>query len=259
MPQVKIDNRSDAFATVVEVSYPMNNGDAFLAEVVSAMKNLGLNIVKARLEAKMNTNTFFVTEAQTSDKILKSATLEEIRLAILDILSKTAPEAGESLSIKSAINTPEAQSVLGMRQVGVATQVRAQTSPALDHLMGCPGGGGSGLYLAWLVRYRDGCATLASSRRDVPSPLAAVQIKVVDHPSGTHTVCRIITKDRPGLLTDIVRVLKDLNMNVISAEINTAGTTVDDVLVRLLDGGGFWDAHVPLDVCGPSLPARRRC
>ena len=143
IPQVKIDNRADAFATVVEVKYPMEGEDAFLTDVVTAMKNLGLNIVRARLETSKGANTFFVTEAATSDKILKSVKIEEIRLAILDILSRSTPDAGESLSIKAAVNTPEAQSILGMKQVGIATQV-----------------------------------------------------KVVDHPSGTHTVCRIITRDR---------------------------------------------------------------
>lgn len=37
--------------------------------------------------------------------------------------------------------------------------------------------------------------------------------------SGTHSLLLIVTGDRPGLLTDAVRVMKDLNLNVVSAEV----------------------------------------
>lgn len=35
---------------------------------------------------------------------------------------------------------------------------------------------------------------------------------------------------RPGLLVDIVRVLKDINLNVVSAEVDTVGTEARDEL-----------------------------
>ena len=37
--------------------------------------------------------------------------------------------------------------------------------------------------------------------------------------TGSFSIVHIKTRDRPGLLTDIVRTLKDLNVNVISAEV----------------------------------------
>lgn len=37
--------------------------------------------------------------------------------------------------------------------------------------------------------------------------------------SGSFSIVHVKTRDRPGLLTDIVKTLKDLNVNVISAEV----------------------------------------
>ena len=37
--------------------------------------------------------------------------------------------------------------------------------------------------------------------------------------TGSFSIVHVKTRDRPGLLTDIVRTLKDLNVNVISAEV----------------------------------------
>ena len=37
--------------------------------------------------------------------------------------------------------------------------------------------------------------------------------------SGSFSIVHVKTRDRPGLLTEIVRTLKDLNVNVISAEV----------------------------------------
>lgn len=46
----------------------------------------------------------------------------------------------------------------------------------------------------------------------------ATVVDVVEDESGSHSIVHIKTRDRPGLLTDIVRVLKDISVNVISAE-----------------------------------------
>ena len=40
----------------------------------------------------------------------------------------------------------------------------------------------------------------------------------------------ITTTDRPGLLVDIVRTLKDLSLNVVSAEIDTVGPKAFDIV-----------------------------
>lgn len=53
---------------------------------ITALKNLGLNIRRATLDQKSGhkTNTFYITDADTSEKILKSARLEEIRMTIIN-------------------------------------------------------------------------------------------------------------------------------------------------------------------------------
>jgi UTP:GlnB (protein PII) uridylyltransferase len=53
-------------------------------------------------------------------------------------------------------------------------------------------------------------------------------IDVSETPNGAASVLRITTADRPGLLVDIVRVLKDINLNVVSAEVDTVGSQAQD-------------------------------
>ncbi|KAG2488641.1 hypothetical protein HYH03_012809 [Edaphochlamys debaryana] len=53
-------------------------------------------------------------------------------------------------------------------------------------------------------------------------------IDVSEASNGSCSVLKITTKDRPGLLVDIVRVLKDINLNVVSAEIETEGALATD-------------------------------
>ena len=51
---------------------------------ITALKNLGLNIRKAALKPGSKASTLFVTDATTSEKILKSSRLEEIRMTIIN-------------------------------------------------------------------------------------------------------------------------------------------------------------------------------
>ena len=44
-------------------------------------------------------------------------------------------------------------------------------------------------------------------------------IDVSEDEDASHSEVFIQTRDRPGLLTDIVRTLKDINVNVVSAEV----------------------------------------
>lgn len=43
-------------------------------------------------------------------------------------------------------------------------------------------------------------------------------------------------QDRPGVLVEIVRTLKDMSVNVISAEIDTIGNEVDDTFFVTYQG-----------------------
>ena len=68
---------------------------------ITALKNLNLNIRRAKLSQKegSDVNTFFITEADTSEKIVKSARLEEIRMTVLNSLIATYPVSAVSTVI----------------------------------------------------------------------------------------------------------------------------------------------------------------
>lgn len=51
---------------------------------ITALKNLNLNIRKAALKPGSKASTLFVTDATTSEKVLKSSRLEEIRMTIIN-------------------------------------------------------------------------------------------------------------------------------------------------------------------------------
>lgn len=180
LPVVKIDNRSDAFATIVTVEFGDRLGE--LLDTITALKNLGLNIRRAKLDSSSGgkANTFYITDAETSEKITRSAQIEEIRMTIINNLLYYHPESSESLAAGQGFKAP----------------TRDVTSPL-------------GL----------------KARAVVPTT-----IEVVESPNGSCSICRITTADRPGLLVDIVSVLKDINVNVVSAEIDTIGDKASDEL-----------------------------
>ena len=67
---------------------------AWVRRQVAALKNLKLNIRRAKIKAAADgthVHKFFITDANTSEKILKSARLEEIRLTILNNLLQVPP------------------------------------------------------------------------------------------------------------------------------------------------------------------------
>jgi UTP:GlnB (protein PII) uridylyltransferase len=173
-----------------------------LLDTMTALKNLGLDIRKAKVDvaaaaqaaaggnggsasasgARSKPSTFYITEASTSEKVLKSSRLEEIRMTIIQNMLQYHPESGAALAAGPA-HPP------------------------------------------------------AASPRDPTSPLGAgktanvqTTIAVRDAPNGSCSLLHITTRDRPGLLVDIVSVLKDINVNVVSAEVDTIGDTADDEL-----------------------------
>lgn len=177
-PVVKIDNESDPFATIVTIQYGDRLGE--LLDTVASLKGLGLNIRRAKLKGDKE-HRFYVTDARSSEKVVKSAKLELIRLTILNNLLAFHPESGEQL----AWGTPSARAA-------VVTRDMDPTAPL-------------------------------GARRGI-----ATQVEVREHESGSHSVLLVNTLDRPGLLTDIVRVLKDVSLNVVSAEVDTVGRNAID-------------------------------
>lgn len=176
VPVVKIDNLNDPFATVVTVEFGDKLGE--LLDTITALKNLGLNIRKAALKPGSKASKLFVTDATTSEKILKSSRLEEIRMTIINNMLYYHPESSETLAAGKSVATP----------------TRDQTHP-----LG-------------------------------PKARAVVQttIEVREAPNGSCSTLDVTTADRPGLLVDIVSVLKDINVNVVSAEIDTIGDEARD-------------------------------
>ena len=69
-------------------------------------------------------------------------------------------------------------------------------------------------------------------------------IDVREDEDASHSEVFIQTRDRPGLLTDIVHTLKDINVNVVSAEARRPGTRG---IARCLGAGRYpdWGGHEP--------------
>eukprot|EP00798_Chlamydomonas_sp_ICE-L_P030150 gene30150-35128_t len=93
---VRIDNMTDPFATIISVEFGDRMGE--MLDTITALKNIGLNIRRAKLAAsqldpncKSMLNKFFITDAETSEKIVKSQRLEEVRLTVLKSLADTYP------------------------------------------------------------------------------------------------------------------------------------------------------------------------
>lgn len=179
VPVVKIDNIHDPFATVVYIKL----GDVLedLLDTVSALKNLGLNIKRAKLNPSdpESSHKFYVSDATTSEKILKSDRLETIRYTILENMAKYHPESIPQLNVAHPVNLPDSRD--STRPLGPRQRFAVDTT-----------------------------------------------IEIEEHDGGSCSEVYVTTKDRPGLLVDIVAVLKDLNVNVVSAEVDTVGIEAQD-------------------------------
>ena len=104
MPLVLIDNTADPLATVVTVSF----GDVLgqLLDTCESLRRLGLNINRAEVTEGSPTNTFYITDAATSEKIVKSDMIEQIRLTIINNMLAYHPEAAEFLVEGQHIDLP---------------------------------------------------------------------------------------------------------------------------------------------------------
>ena len=181
-----MDNLSDPFATVVTISFGDRLGD--LLDTTAALRNLGLNIRRAKLSTAGGDNTFYITEAATSEKIVKSSRLEEIRMTILSCLMRYHPEAATELAFGDGS--------------GAGAAIDGAGFDALHPLAGKAGAKGGKA-----VRTR---------------------VSVEEDATGSHSILLVETTDRPGLLTSIVSVLKDVSVNVVSAEVDTEGRVARD-------------------------------
>jgi len=119
-PKVIIDQDSDPDATVVEITFGDRLGA--LLDTMNALKNLGLNVVKANvfLDSSGKHNTFAITKASTGRKVDDPELLEAIRLTIINNLLEYHPESSSQLAMGVAFGVePPKQQV----DVDIATHV----------------------------------------------------------------------------------------------------------------------------------------
>ncbi|KAF7101618.1 hypothetical protein CFC21_102896 [Triticum aestivum] len=90
-PKVIIDQDSDPDATIVEVTLGDRLGD--LLDTMSALRNLGLNVVKASvcLDSSGKHNKFAITKSSTGRKIDDPELLEAVRLTIINNMLEYHP------------------------------------------------------------------------------------------------------------------------------------------------------------------------
>lgn len=98
-PKVIIDQDSDPDSTIVEITFGDRLGA--LLDTMHALKNLGLNVVKANvyLDASGKHNKFSITKASTGRKVNDPELLEAIRLTIINNLLQYHPESSSQLAM----------------------------------------------------------------------------------------------------------------------------------------------------------------
>ncbi|KAF7814508.1 ACT domain-containing protein ACR11 [Senna tora] len=120
-PIVLIDQDSDPDATVVEVTFGDRLGA--LLDTMNALKNLGLNVVKANvcLDSSGKHNRFSITKADTGRKVEEPELLEAIRLTIINNMIKYHPESSARLAMGAAFGLlPPKEQV----DVDIATHIK---------------------------------------------------------------------------------------------------------------------------------------
>mmetsp|Transcript_40456 Transcript_40456/g.67781 ORF Transcript_40456/g.67781 Transcript_40456/m.67781 type:complete len:298 (-) Transcript_40456:374-1267(-) len=187
-PTVKIDNLTDPLSTIVIVEFGDYLGE--LVDTMNALRGLGLNITKAKLTDGVKASRFFVTDSKTSEKVIKSARLEEIKSTIFSVMMDFHPEAKTILSSSSPNSA-----------------ARKRTARKADGALGL-------------------------------RPLAQIptSVKIFAEESGSRSRLDIVTTDRQGLLVDVVKTLKDISVNVVSAEIDTIGIMAHDIFFLTYQG-----------------------
>ncbi|CAN1139767.1 ACT domain-containing protein ACR11 [Linum perenne] len=186
-PKVIIDQDSDPDATVVEITFGDRLGA--LLDTMNALKNLGLNVVKANvfLDASGKHNTFSITKAyvclclfmpvlsmfevirikwSTGRKVDDPELLEAIRLTIINNLLEYHPESSSQLAMGAAFGVEPPKEKL---DVDISTHI------------------------------------------------------TISDDSAERSLLYVESADRPGLLVDLVKIISDINIAVESGEFDTEG------------------------------------
>ncbi|KAK1360055.1 ACT domain-containing protein [Heracleum sosnowskyi] len=122
-PKVILDQDSDPDATVVEITFGDRLGT--LLDTMEALKNLGLNVVKANvyLDDSGKHNKFSITNASSGRKIDDPELLEAIRLTIINNLLEYHPESSAQLAMGEAFGGLPPNEKL---DVDVATHIKVR-------------------------------------------------------------------------------------------------------------------------------------
>ncbi|KAK4350151.1 hypothetical protein RND71_029464 [Anisodus tanguticus] len=165
-PKVIIDLDSDPEATVVEVTFGDRLGA--LLDTMSALKNLGLNVVKANvyLDQSGKHNKLCITNASTGRKVEDPELLEAIRLTIINNMMEFHPESSSQLAMGEAFGAFQPYQKL---DVDITTHIHV---------------------------YDDG---------------------------PERSLLCVEAADRPGLIVDLVKIITEINIDVISGEFDTEG------------------------------------
>ncbi|PNT66958.1 ACT domain-containing protein DS12, chloroplastic isoform X1 [Brachypodium distachyon] len=119
-PKVIIDQDSDPDATIVEVTLGDRLGD--LLDTMSALRNLGLNVVKASvcLDSSGKHNKFAITKSSTGRKIDDPELLEAVRLTIINNMLEYHPETSSQLAMGATFGIEPPTEVV---DVDIATHI----------------------------------------------------------------------------------------------------------------------------------------
>lgn len=96
---------------------------------IQALKNMGLNISRARL-SEDSKNKFFITKADSAEKVTKSAELEDIRQCIMHNMVDFHPETKDLIATSVGAGLAAPTPVLG-----AAPQVRPRPCSLPPHAL----------------------------------------------------------------------------------------------------------------------------
>ncbi|CAN7021111.1 hypothetical protein IGI04_022389 [Brassica rapa subsp. trilocularis] len=174
-PVVIIDQDSDPDATVVEVTFGDRLGA--LLDTMNALKNLGLNVVKANvyLDSSGKHNKFAITKADSGRKVEDPELLEAIRLTVINNLLEFHPESSSQLAMGAAFGVlPPTEQV----DVDIATHIKIEDDGPDRSLLYIETADRPGLLVELVKNITDISVAVESGEFDTEGLLAKVKFHV---------------------------------------------------------------------------------
>ncbi|KAJ0257187.1 ACT domain-containing protein ACR11 [Hirschfeldia incana] len=174
-PVVIIDQDSDPDATVVEVTFGDRLGA--LLDTMNALKNLGLNVVKANvyLDSSGKHNKFAITKADSGRKVEDPELLEAIRLTVINNLLEFHPESSSQLAMGAAFGVlPPTEQV----DVDIATHIKIEDDGQDRSLLYIETADRPGLLVELVKMITDISVAVESGEFDTEGLLAKVKFHV---------------------------------------------------------------------------------